>query len=156
MEVKISSKVLKYIKNLNEPHKSRIQFGLLKLEKEPPQGDIKKMSGNDTEYRLRIGDYRILFEIENTSIFVYDIDLRGQIYKKRRLIMTTKQEIYQHIDNIPDYKLPVLIPLLEALADEPLIIETNLTKREKEIIKKGREERLNGAKFYKLNEIKES
>jgi hypothetical protein len=65
-----------------------------------------------------------------------------------------KQEINHYIDIIPEHKLPALLPLLEILADEPLIIETNLTKHEKEIIKKGREKRLNGEKFYKLDEVK--
>jgi hypothetical protein len=67
---------------------------------------------------------------------------------------TVKQEINDYIKIIPKHKLPALIPLLEILAEPSLIIETNLTKREREIIKKGREERLNGAEFYTLDQLK--
>lgn len=35
-------------------------------------------------YRLRIGDYRALFDIIDNEIVVHEIGLRGQIYKGRR------------------------------------------------------------------------
>ena len=52
----------------------------------PKKGDIKKMRGSDTLYRLRVGTFRVLFEvtpltIEITLIEVTDVDNRGQIYK---------------------------------------------------------------------------
>ena len=82
MEVKLSPKVDKYIKGLNEPIKSRINNGLEKLESNPPRGDIKALSNKD-RFRLRVGGYRILFDIIGQSIYVHEIGPRGQIYKKR-------------------------------------------------------------------------
>ena len=38
------------------------------------------MQGKDG-YRLRIGKYMALFDIMDNKIVVYDIDVRGQIYK---------------------------------------------------------------------------
>ncbi|MBM4066480.1 MAG: hypothetical protein FJ266_12705 [Planctomycetes bacterium] len=35
------------------------------------------------EYRLRIGDYRILFEIEGQEIIIHRIKHRKEAYKKR-------------------------------------------------------------------------
>ena len=45
------------------------------------------MSGKANFFRLRIGDYRALFTIENEIliIIVINIGSRGQIYKKRDL-----------------------------------------------------------------------
>ena len=83
MNVVISPKAAKYLKRLNEPQKGRIIKALEQLAKEPPEGDIKSLSGRDG-YRLRVGDYRILFDIFDNEIAVHDIGLRGQIYKGRR------------------------------------------------------------------------
>ncbi|MDR3293272.1 MAG: type II toxin-antitoxin system RelE/ParE family toxin [Clostridiales bacterium] len=80
MNVELSPKANKYLEKLNEPIKSRLKSALIRLSESPPQGDIKSLSGQDG-YRLRIGNYRILFDIINNSIIIHDIGLRGQIYK---------------------------------------------------------------------------
>jgi mRNA interferase RelE/StbE len=80
MTVNLSPKSAKYLSKLDSPIKNRISKALIKLSLEPPQGDIIAMSGKDG-YRLRIGKYRVLFDIKDHEIIVYDIDLRGQIYK---------------------------------------------------------------------------
>lgn len=80
MKVELSPKAAKYLSKLNEPMKGRIKSALLKLAKEPPQGDIKAMSGRDG-YRLRVGQYRLLFDMTESAIIVYEIGPRGQIYK---------------------------------------------------------------------------
>jgi mRNA interferase RelE/StbE len=80
VDVKLSPKAAKYLSKLDFSVKERISKALIKLSLEPPQGDIKSMSGK-YGYRLRIGKYRALFDVECNEIVVYDIDLRGQIYK---------------------------------------------------------------------------
>ena len=46
--------------------------------------DIKKLKGRfKGTFRLRDGDFRILFRISNKSIFIIDILPRGQVYKKK-------------------------------------------------------------------------
>jgi mRNA interferase RelE/StbE len=81
MKVILDNHAVKYLDRLNEPIKGRIKAGLQKLADNPPQGDIKKMSGRK-DYRLRIGHYRILFCIENETIIVSNIAPRGQAYKE--------------------------------------------------------------------------
>lgn len=44
------------------------------------QGDIKKLTNFEPEYRLRVGDYRVLFEIENDSLIIYRIKHRRNAY----------------------------------------------------------------------------
>ena len=51
-----------------------------------------------------------------------------------------RAEVHEYIDNLSDQKLSALKPILSLLMDEPLVIETDLTDEEKEIIRKGREE----------------
>jgi len=33
-------------------------------------GDVKRLSDSTPEYRLRVGDYRVLFEIEGNGIVI--------------------------------------------------------------------------------------
>jgi mRNA interferase RelE/StbE len=44
-------------------------------------GDIKKLKGFKNKYRLRAGNYRVLFELEGTCIVVYDVGDRKDIYE---------------------------------------------------------------------------
>jgi mRNA interferase RelE/StbE len=80
MRVELNKTANKQFNRLNEPLRSRIAEALDKLELEPPEGDIKKLQGRDG-YRLVIGGYRILFDIENDRIDVFKIAPRGDVYK---------------------------------------------------------------------------
>ena len=81
MRVELNNTAKKQFHRLNEPYRSRIAAALDKLENEPPEGDIKKLQGKDG-YRVRVGDYRILFDIGNDQIDVYRIAPRGGAYKE--------------------------------------------------------------------------
>ena len=47
--------------------------------KKQEKGDIKKIKGSN-DYRLRIGDYRVLFEYIDNNINILRIKHRSQIY----------------------------------------------------------------------------
>lgn len=49
--------------------------------KENMAGDVKHLTDHMPEYRLRVGNYRILFEIEDDVIIVYRIRHRKDIYR---------------------------------------------------------------------------
>ena len=80
MDTVLSPQAAKYLKRLNEPEKSRIIKALKKLESNPPQGDIVNLEGRDG-FRLRVGKYRALFDVINSTIVIYAIAPRGQAYK---------------------------------------------------------------------------
>jgi mRNA interferase RelE/StbE len=44
-------------------------------------GDIKKLSNYFPEYRLRVGHWRILFELSKSKIIIYRILNRKEAYK---------------------------------------------------------------------------
>jgi len=81
MNVLFSEKAQKQYDRLNEFMKVRIAAAVKKLEAEPPQGDIIKLR-DQSGYRVRVGGYRVLFEITNTAILVYKIETRGDVYKR--------------------------------------------------------------------------
>jgi len=45
------------------------------------RGDVKKLKGSKNEYRLRVGDYRVLFELEGPAVMVYAAGRRKDIYR---------------------------------------------------------------------------
>jgi mRNA interferase RelE/StbE len=51
------------------------------LMQEDLSGDVKKLRGSQNEYRLRVGNYRVKFRLENDLIAVYKIGDRKDIYR---------------------------------------------------------------------------
>lgn len=78
MQIEYSRPAVKYINLQDKPTKKRLKEAIEKI----PQGDIKKLKGLENEYRLRVGDLRVLFTIEGNMIIIYDILPRGQAYKR--------------------------------------------------------------------------
>lgn len=82
-EYEIKKKAMKFIQKQDKNQQKRIFEAVYAL---PLSGDIKKMKGEDCTYRLRVGDFRLLFELkpktnEITLVNVTKADNRGQIYK---------------------------------------------------------------------------
>lgn len=69
--MKLDKKVIPVIKN-----------AILKLANNPRPFGYKKLKGEDA-YRIRIGDYRIIYEIDDTIIVVTVVSVghRKEIYK---------------------------------------------------------------------------
>ena len=55
---------------------------ILKIDPYSKNNNIKKLEGLEG-YRLRIGNYRVIYKIENQEfkILIIDIDVRGEVYK---------------------------------------------------------------------------
>ncbi len=51
------------------------------IEKLPDSGDIKSVKGYDKLFRLRVGDYRIIYSVDNGRLVIMIIDAgnRGQL-----------------------------------------------------------------------------
>lgn len=78
MQIQYSKKAVKYINSADKPTKKRLKNAIEKI----PFGDIKKLQGVDDGYRLRVGDLRVLFSMEDDRIFIDNIIPRGQAYKR--------------------------------------------------------------------------
>ena len=78
--IKINKRAEKFI--LKQPQQKRLLEAIRGL---PYMGDIKPMEGrNPYEYRLRVGDYRIVYERHDDIFLVYVVHAgnRGDVYKK--------------------------------------------------------------------------
>jgi len=61
-KINIQKKAFKVLEKINEPYYSNIKDAILSLANDPrPQGYIK-LKGRD-DYRIRVADYRIIYEI---------------------------------------------------------------------------------------------
>ena len=78
MEIKYKRKAVKYIESCDKLTKNLLKVSIENL----PLGDVKKLKGFEDEYRLRVGDLRVLFSVQNGIIFINDIQSRGQVYKR--------------------------------------------------------------------------
>lgn len=82
-KITIRKTALKFIQKQERKNQGRLLKAINSL---PHSGDIKKMSGYSSLYRLRVGDFRVLFEMSRMSdiitlIDITDADNRGQVYK---------------------------------------------------------------------------
>ena len=62
------------------PLRREIGHRLFLLE-EDLGGNVKKLKGSINEYRLRVGDYRVLFALEGRRVTVYTVGNRKDIYR---------------------------------------------------------------------------
>ena len=44
-------------------------------------GDVKKLTNFSPEYRLRVGNYRVLFEVEEDRVIIYRVLHRKDAYQ---------------------------------------------------------------------------
>jgi len=78
MDVQYAKQAVKVIKKLDVSTKQRIRQGINGI----PAGDIKKLQGHTELYRLRIGDWRVLFTyVDADTVLIARISSRGDVYK---------------------------------------------------------------------------
>ena len=82
MEYKVGFKP-RAIKDSRSIGKGRLKliFSKIELLSHNLQGDVKRLTNFTPEYRLRVGDYRVLFETENDEIIIYRIMHRKKAYR---------------------------------------------------------------------------
>lgn len=80
-QIVLKKRAKKFIDKLPTNEKKRI---VAAIERLPNGDDIKKMKGYSDLLRLRVGDYRIIYKVDNGNLIVVviDADSRGDIYKR--------------------------------------------------------------------------
>jgi len=80
--IELKSKAIKDLKSIPKPDAQKIVQKVKNLEN-GLSGDIKRLTNFTPEYRMRVGNYRVLFEIEESLIIVYRIKHRKDAYRER-------------------------------------------------------------------------
>ena len=80
-KIEFKPRAIKDIKSFSQDESRRIIKKIETLQ-DNLSGDVKRLTDFSPEYRLRVGDYRILFEIENDTIVIYRVKHRREVYRK--------------------------------------------------------------------------
>lgn len=77
--IEFKPRALKDLRSIDQATARRILEKIRLLENDLT-GDVKRLTNHTPQYRLRVGDYRILFEIEADRIILYRIKHRREAY----------------------------------------------------------------------------
>lgn len=84
-QVEISKGALKQLKKLSPELQERIQVKIDDLATEPRPDGVKKLKNRDSGYRIRVGNYRIMYDIidDILLIIIVEVGHRSNIYKDK-------------------------------------------------------------------------
>jgi mRNA interferase RelE/StbE len=81
-QVLILPSALRQLNNIQVSSKKRIEDKLMELGSEPRPSGCKKLKGRNA-WRIRIGDYRVIYEIQDSKLIVTVITIghRKNVYE---------------------------------------------------------------------------
>ncbi|MFN6034431.1 MAG: type II toxin-antitoxin system RelE family toxin, partial [Dolichospermum sp.] len=71
-QIEFKPKAIKDLQKIPVNDRERI-INKIEAMQDDLQGDVKRLTNFTPEYRLRVGDYRILFELAEQTIIVYRV-----------------------------------------------------------------------------------
>jgi len=77
--IELKPRAIRDLKAIDKIQSRRI-VEKIALMKEDLAGDVKRLTNSTPEFRLRVGDYRVLFEIEGDKVVVYRVRHRKDAY----------------------------------------------------------------------------
>ena len=80
MLIDIQDSAYKDLKKIDKSEAIKILQTIKKLEDYPYISNVKKLTNHYPPFRLRIGDYRVLFDIEENKIIISNIKHRKEAY----------------------------------------------------------------------------
>ena len=82
-KVEILRGALKQLKKILLELQERIQIEIDNLATEPRPNGVKKLKGKENAYRIRVGDYRVIYDIFDNFLIVNVVEVghRKNIYK---------------------------------------------------------------------------
>ena len=82
MKINIRKSAIKDLKSIPKEEKMKIYEKIEELKNFPNVSNLKKLSNFQPAFRLRVGNYRILFDVVNDTIEIGRILHRKESYKK--------------------------------------------------------------------------
>ena len=79
----IERRAQKALARIEQRDRGRIANAIRGLARDPRPPGVKRLTGRDA-YRLRVGDYRVLYEIEGQQLVVLGVEVghRREIYRR--------------------------------------------------------------------------
>jgi mRNA interferase RelE/StbE len=81
--IKVQRSAAKALKNVPKPDRNRIVKKIDSLVEQLPDSMTTKMKGNNPFHKVRVGDYRIIYEIQNDILLILIVKVghRKDIYR---------------------------------------------------------------------------
>ena len=81
--VELRSSAAKALKKLERAMQKRIVHALSQLENDPFPPGVKKLISEEDVYRVRVGDFRIVYRVESAKLIVLVLRIghRREIYR---------------------------------------------------------------------------
>ena len=81
--IEVKRSAAKALKNIPKHDRRRISEKIDSLSEELPKPETTKMKGDNPFHRVRVGDYRIIYEIQNEVlvILIVKVGHRKDIYR---------------------------------------------------------------------------
>lgn len=80
-KIEIKEKAIKDLKRIDKKFQNQIKEKIEELSKFPNINGLKKLTNFEPAYRYRVGNYRILFDVIDNTIFIVRIKHRRESYK---------------------------------------------------------------------------
>ena len=82
-KVILKPSVVKELKAIPKRDHRRITIAIELLSENPFPNNARKIAGHTNDYRVRVGDWRIIYEVQNNKliIFVLRIGHRKDVYR---------------------------------------------------------------------------
>ena len=81
--VELSNRAKRDLAALSPELQTRIVKALRTLEVKPRPSGMKKLKGEENAYRLRVGNYRVLYEVHDKRLLVLVVQIghRREVYR---------------------------------------------------------------------------
>ena len=79
-EIEIKNRAIKDLELLSSEEKQRVSARIDELRNDL-QGDVKRLRNFIPRFRMRSGDYRVLFEVEGSRVVIYRVRHRRDVYR---------------------------------------------------------------------------
>lgn len=81
--VELSSRALRDLKGLDKPLQKRMALAIDALASDPRPPGCQKMEGWEKAYRIRVGDFRIIYQVHDKVLLVLVLKVghRGDVYR---------------------------------------------------------------------------
>jgi mRNA interferase RelE/StbE len=82
--VELTTAAAREVRKLDPQVRRRILLGLAELESDPRPAGARKLVGFDDAWRVRVGDYRILYEVVDDLVVVtvFRVAHRREVYDR--------------------------------------------------------------------------
>ena len=76
LQIEFAKSAIKDLRGIDRQWLPKIISNIESLSENPRPSGCKKLAGSEHTYRIRVGDYRVIYDIEDHKLLVYVVRIR--------------------------------------------------------------------------------